>query len=140
MRATAATLLALLLAAPAAANPDPVSVRNPVIRPTAAGQPVTAAYMTLVNSGARPLRLKAVRCDCAGMIEPHESAMADGIMRMRPAGPVVVPPHGSLSFQPGGLHLMVMDLKQAIPPGDSVPMRLSFDRGPTVTVMFKAVR
>ena len=142
MRQAAAVLVALLLAAPAvaASRSAVVAVRDPVIRPAAAGQPVTAAYMMLVNPGAEPLRLTAVTCGCAGMIEPHESTTTGGVIRMRPAGPVIVPPHGSISFQPGGLHLMVMDLKQAIHPGDLVPMRLSFDHGPALTVSFRAVR
>jgi copper(I)-binding protein len=140
VRRAATALVALVLAAPtvAASRPAVVAVRDPVIRPAVTGQPVTAAYMTLVNSGAEPLKLTAVACDCAGMVEPHESTMAGGVMRMRPAGPVIVPPHGSVSFRPGGLHLMIMDLKQAIRPGDRVPMRLSFDHGSSVIVSFAA--
>ncbi len=142
MRGLVALAAVAAFAAPVLAGPaaGPVSVRDPVIRPAAAGQPTTAAYMTLVNPGQDAVRLKAVSCACAAMVEPHQSSMAGGVMRMRPAGPVIIPPHGSLSFQPGGLHLMVMDLKRAIKPGDSVPMQLSFDRGAAVTVSFKAVR
>jgi len=139
VKTAAFALVALLLAAPtvAASRPAVVAVRDPVIRPAVTGQPVTAAYMTLVNPGAESLKLTAVTCGCAGMVEPHESTMAGGVLRMRSAA-VTVPPHGAISFQPGGLHLMVMDLKRAIRPGDQVPMRLSFDHGSPVIVSFAA--
>ncbi len=140
MRAAIALAGVLALASPAvsAPRPGPIVVRDATIRPAAPGQPMTAAYMTLVSGADRPLRLTAVRCACAGSVTVHESTLTDGVMRMRPVDSVVVPPHGSVRFQPGGLHLMVMDLKRPIKPGDATPMQLSFDHAPTLAVRFKA--
>jgi copper(I)-binding protein len=143
MRATFIVLAGMFVSAAqilAAPTPEVISVRDAIIRPAAPGQPMTAAYMTLVSADARPLRLTSVRCACAGMVSPHESKLVNGVMTMRPATAVVVPPHGSISFQPGGLHLMVMDLKRAIHPGDRVSMSLTFDRGAPIAARFLARR
>lgn len=130
----------LTMAPPAVAAPSAslITVQGAMIRPTSPGQPVTAAYMTLVSRADRPLRLRSVECGCAEMVAAHESKIVDGVMQMRPADTVVVPPHGSVSFRPGGLHLMVMNLKHPIHPGDRVPMRLSFDSGTPLSVRFLA--
>jgi len=143
MKPAAIAALGLLALAPplgAASASAPIAVRDAFIRPAAPGQPITAAYMTLVSAADRPLRLTGVRCDCAETVEPHESRLVNGVMQMRRAGAVVVAPHRSIRFQPGGLHLMVMTLKRAILPGDSVWMWLSFDRGAPVRVRFLARR
>lgn len=135
-----AGLLTLAVSAPAAAKSAGIAVRDAVVRPAAAGQPVTAAYMTLVNSGDRPVRLTGVHCDCAATVTAHESRLVDGVMQMRPVEGLTVAPHTAVRFEPGGLHLMVMGLTQAIAPGAGVTLRLSFDHAPPVTARFVAVR
>jgi copper(I)-binding protein len=101
---------------------------------------MTAAYLTLSNSSARPERLLGVRCDCAAEVSAHQTLSEGGVMRMRSAGEVVVPAHGSVAFTPGALHLMVMGLKRAIKSGDTVAMTLTFDHAGPVKVKFKAGR
>jgi hypothetical protein len=123
-------------AAASVAAAGPISARDAVVRPAPAGLPTTAAYLTLVNSGAKPVRLTGVSCACAAEVMAHRSEADHGVMRMRPAGAVTVPAHGSVSFAPGGLHLMLMGLKRPIREGELTPMRLSFDGAPTMTVKF----
>lgn len=151
--AAAAALIALAGqadAAPQNAVVRPAAVAPPVsseivatgavIRPAPRGLPTTAAYVTLTNHGGREMALKTVACDCAGMVMAHRSEQRGGVMHMGPADRVAVPPHGQLVFAPGGLHLMLMDLKRAIGPGDRVPMTLTFEHGPPMTVVFTAKR
>jgi len=142
MRKTVLIGLAALSLAPAAlAAPKPsIAIRQPVIRPTGPGQPTTAAYMTVENLTARPVKLSGVTCACAGSVAPHESHSMGGMMHMQPANEVVVPPHGKLAFAPGGLHLMVMDLKKPVKAGEGVAMELTFDHTPPMTVKFEARR
>ena len=131
----------LALTAPAAGAPKArILAHDAVIRPATAGQPTTAAYLTLDNPTSGPLTLAGVSCGCADMVEPHASEMAGGVMRMRAAPALVVPAHGSLVFRPGGLHLMVMDLKRPILAGDHVSMHFRFDHGPPATIDFVAGR
>ena len=126
-------LIALALAWPVAAK---VVVTDAVIRPAPAGAPVTAAYMTLRNTGSKPVALTGVHCACAAAVTAHETSSEGGVMRMRPAPHVVIPAQGQVAFKPGGLHLMVMGPKRPLKTGERTPMRLTFDGAPSPTVNF----
>ncbi len=55
---------------------------------------------------------------------------------MMPAGQVTVPAHGSLSFAPGGYHLMIMGAK-GLADGSTATVTLKFQRAGTVVVPFR---
>lgn len=103
---------------------ETVVVDNAWIRPTVQGQTATGGYMTL--TALKDLALTGLSTPAAKTAELHEMVMEGSIMRMRaisslslPAGkPVVMRPG------PGGHHLMLMDLKQALKEGDEVTLTL----------------
>ncbi len=130
---------ALLLALPGIASAK-VWATDAVVHPGAAGGPPTAAYLTLHNDGGKPVKLTGVDCGCAEMVMAHRSSEQNGIAHMAPTDAVVIPPHGKVSFAPGGLHLMLMSLKRSIKTGESVPMTLRFDAAKPLTVRFPAKR
>lgn len=136
----AAAALSLAFGAAAAKTTATLTATDAVIRPAPAGLPTTAAYLTLTNRSARPVRLMGVACACAAEVSAHESDTVGGVMRMRAAGAVVIPAHGSVSFAPGGLHLMVMGLRAGVKAGTKVPMTLRFDHAAPLTVTFAAKR
>ena len=117
-----------------------VTVTDAVIRPAPAGAPVTAAYMTLRNTGPKPVALTGASCTCATEVTAHESSSEGGEMRMRAAPRVTIPPHGVVTFKPGGLHLMAMGLGRPLKAGDRTTMRLSFDGAPAQSVRFTVSR
>jgi copper(I)-binding protein len=55
-------------------------------------------------------------------------------MRMRPVADIPVPANGSVTLQPGGLHLMLIGLTQPLAVGQSVPVTLRFERAGEVTI------
>ncbi len=62
-------------------------------------------------------------------------AMKDGVMTMRPiAKGVAIAPGKSVSFAPGGFHLMLMGLKAPLKQGDKVPLTLTFAKAGTVNI------
>jgi len=68
------------------------------------------------------------------MAEVHQTSAVNGVMQMRPVAAVKVP-HGQLvTFGPGGLHVMLMGLKQPLKQGDSFPLTLTFTKAGDVTV------
>jgi copper(I)-binding protein len=79
------------------------------IRETPPGRTVSAGYLTLDNAGAEPLMLVEASSDQAGRIEFHTHSHVDGMMRMRRVTEVEVPAGGSVTFAPGGLHLMLFE-------------------------------
>ena len=133
-------IFAIAAFAAAGAAEARVIVTHAEIRPAPAGAPVTAAYMTIRNEGAKSVVLTGAHCICAPEISAHESSMEQGVMRMRPAPRVTIPSHGEVVFKPGGLHLMVMGLKRAIKSAQRVTLSLSFDGAPDQSVVFTAKR
>jgi copper(I)-binding protein len=58
--------------------------------------------------------------------------------RMTMVDALPIPAHGTQALQPGGYHLMLMDAKHPVRPGDTVRVVLQFSHGDTLPVDFKA--
>ncbi len=108
-----------------AAGVAPVDVRDAWIRASVPGQSGTGAFMKLsAPSGAR---LVGASTPAAGIAEVHEMKMDGDTMRMRELpGGLELPPRQTVELKAGGYHLMLMDLKQPMPSGSSVPLTLQF--------------
>ncbi len=104
----------------------PVDVKDAWIRPAVPGQSGTGAFMKLsAPSGAR---LVGVSTPAAGIAEVHEMKMEGDTMRMRPVqGGLALPARQTVELKPSGYHVMLMDLKQAMPKGTAVPLTLRFE-------------
>jgi len=101
-----------------------------------AGQ-TTGAFMIIDNTTAKAERLVGVEvaADVAGKVEIHETTVdANQVMQMRPVEGIDVPAHGSVELQPGGYHVMLLDVKKALNAGDKVPLTLVFESGQRLTV------
>ena len=96
--------------------------------------PMTGSFGTLVNDTAAAITVTGGSSPVAGMVELHEVVMADGemVMQAKPGG-FVVPAGGSLTLEPGGLHVMLMGLKETLAPGVEVPITLTLSNGETLT-------
>lgn len=114
--------LLLLAALPALAQ---VTVGEPWVRATVAAQKATGAFMTLTS--AQPARLVGVSSPAAGVVEVHEMKMENDMMRMRQMPALELPAGQTVRLAPGGYHLMLMELKQPLKAGDSVPLTLEFE-------------
>jgi len=125
------------LAAPARA--PAVSAEAAWTRPAQTGMN-GVGFMTLVNTGSRPVTLVSARTEVARTVEIHRSTMTDGVMSMRrqDAG-VEIPAGARVDFAPGGLHFMLLGLKQPLAAGQKIPVTLVFDQGRQLTVQL-AVR
>ena len=60
----------------------------------------------------------------AGTVEIHEMKMEGDVMRMRAVSELALPAGQAVALKPGGYHVMLLDLKQALKAGDSVPVTL----------------
>jgi periplasmic copper chaperone A len=114
-----------------------LSVEDPWVRATTGSEDPTmsAAFMTLDNEGGDELRVVSASADVAGMVQLHEMAMVEGasVMREIPDGIVLAPGRGQL-LQPGGMHVMLMDLKTELVAGDEVELTLELADGSLVEV------
>ena len=69
-------------------------------------------------------KLLSVSSPVAGVAEVHEMAMEGTTMRMRAVGSLELPAGQAVELKPGGYHVMLMDLKQQLKAGDTVPLSL----------------
>jgi periplasmic copper chaperone A len=129
-----ATLGAGMLLAGAAWAAD-IEIQAPWSRATAKGAAVGAGYLTIVNKGKAPDRLVSATADVAEKAEIHEMAMDNSVMTMRalPDG-VEIKPGETLTFKPGGLHLMLMGLKKPLVQGGEVHVTLNFAKAGAIAV------
>lgn len=102
-----------------------VKVEDAWVRGTVSSQKATGAFMRLTASANA--RLVAVQSPVAGVAEIHEMAMDNDIMRMRAVPGLDLNAGRTVELKPGGFHLMLMDLKQPLKAGESVPITLVFE-------------
>ena len=136
------TRLLLLTAALLAAGPGfahdftlgDIRIIKPWSRPLPAVARNGAAYMTLTNQGGAPDRLVAVSTPRARVAELHNHTMEGGVMKMRPVDAIELAPGASVTLEPGGLHIMMMDLREPLVEGGAFPLTLEFEQGGRIEV------
>lgn len=102
-----------------------VKVDDAWVRGTVATQKATGAFMRLTPSANA--RLVSAQSPVAGVVEIHEMAMENDVMKMRQVPGLDLAAGRTLELKPGGYHVMLMDLKQPLKAGDSVPLTLVFE-------------
>ncbi|WP_018714767.1 copper chaperone PCu(A)C [Brachymonas chironomi] len=106
----------------AAASEQQLQVRDPWIRATVAGQKATGAFMVLQPS--QPLVLVGARSPLTPVVEVHEMAVVDGVMKMRRIPQLALPAGAATGLKPGGYHIMLMDLQAPVQAGSVIPVTL----------------
>jgi hypothetical protein len=133
--ALAASAAALWLAAGAARAA--VEVSDAWARATMPGQKVAGVYMQL--KADRPARLIGVRSRAAKTAEVHEMSHAGGVMKMRKVEALDLPANRVVKLEPGGLHVMLLDIGKPLKPGERVPLTLIVEQaGKRVEVQVNA--
>jgi hypothetical protein len=104
-------------------------------RATPGGAKTGGGFLTIENKGSSPDKLVGVSADVAGKVEVHQMAMDNSVMKMRPVeGGLTIDPGKTVKLAPGGLHLMMMDLKSPLKQGDKLPVTLQFEKAGKVQV------
>src|SRR5215470_2783482 len=104
-------------------------------RATPGGAKTGGGFLTIENKGSSADKLVGVSADAAGKVEVHEMAMDGGVMKMRPVeGGLTIDPGKTVKLAPGGLHLMMMDLKSPLKQGEKLPVTLQFEKAGKVAV------
>jgi len=96
---------------------------------------VSAAYMTITNKGMKADRLIAVEAEIAGKIELHETKVENDVAKMIPMlNGIEIPAGSTVELKPGGLHIMLLDLKAPLEAGKTLTLKLKFESGAEVTI------
>lgn len=121
--------------ASAEAPADALSIADGFTRATRPGAPVAGGFMVITNTTAHDDRLVGASSSVAGVMQVHEMAMDDGIMKMRelPDG-LTIPAGEAVTLKPGGYHVMFMELKEPLVQGTKVDVTLKFEKAGEVSV------
>jgi len=119
-----AAIGALSMQAAWAAN---VSVSDAWARATMPGQQVSGAYMRIQSDA--DARLVSVSSPAVPRVEVHEMKMDGEVMRMREVKAIDLPKGKTVSLEPGGFHIMLMNLPKPIAAGEVIPLTLTIESG-----------
>jgi len=111
-----------------------LDVDEPYAPAVVPGQTNGTVYMRVHNPGAAAVTLVGARSDAAAAVELHSHSMEGGIMKMRRIERITIPPQSSLSFEPGGLHLMLIGLKRTLSADDRLTLTLDLEDGTAIDV------
>jgi periplasmic copper chaperone A len=89
-------------------------------------------YLTITDTGTQDT-LTGITTPVAAKAELHQSFDDHGVMKMRPVAALPIEPGKPVTLAPGGYHIMLMGLKQALKQGDSFPVTLSFAKAGPLT-------
>jgi copper(I)-binding protein len=117
----------------AAAQTGSVEIKNAWARATPGKADVGAAYMTLESSSDD--RLTGLSTPIASDAHVHTMVMERGVMKMNPVPALDLPAGKPVKLEPGGLHVMLLGLKDKLEPGQSFPMTLTFEKAGKREVM-----
>lgn len=149
--------LLLALAACGGGAAEGITVQDAWVRPAPMVGGNGAAYMVIANGDAEDDTLIGASADFAERVEVHETFAASAedmdadmdmdegtdmggdmeggdMMGMRPVERIVIPAGGSVALEPGGYHIMLFNVQEALAEGDSVTLTLTFEKAGEVTV------
>lgn len=109
-------------------------IGHPYTRVTPPGAKVAGAYLSIDNKGKAADRLLKATSPAAASVALHSMSMDGNIMRMRAVPAIAVAPGASVKLAPGGLHIMLEDLRQPLKKGDKFPLTLYFEKAGQVRV------
>ena len=104
-----------------------LSVTDAWARATMPGQKVSGAYMQLQSDA--DARLVSASSPAVPRVEVHEMKMDGDVMRMREVKSIELPKGKTVSLEPGGYHIMLMNLTKPIAAGEVIPLTLVVESG-----------
>ena len=118
-------LAALTVGSAQAQTADPaINIKDAWVRTTVPGQKATGAFMKI--TATEGTRLVGASTPVAGVAEVHVMKMDGDVMQMRALPGLELPAGKTVELKPGGYHVMLMDLKAALPKDSTVPLTLLF--------------
>jgi copper(I)-binding protein len=113
---------------------DTIEIKNPWVNQTPPSTMSNAGYMEISNNSGDPVILKSVTSPQFGMTHIHQTKMEDGLMKMTPVHGLEIPANGTVTLEPGGLHIMMMNRTGGLNEGDEVEMHMVFSDGQEISV------
>lgn len=125
----ALALTASLPAFAAGTAADNVTVGDPYVRLVPPGQNVTGAFVVFKNGDDADHKVVKAASPASKVAELHTHVNEGGMMKMRQVKDIEIKAKGETSLQPGGLHIMLIDLKKPLKEGENVAITVTFEDG-----------
>ena len=122
-----AAIAAVALSTSLWAAPPAVEVTDAWVRATVRGQPVAGAYLTIRS--AQAAKLVGVKSPVAKSAEIHSMSDEGGVMRMRKLDALALPAGEPVELKSGGNHIMLLEIKRQLKPGEKIPLTLMVEQG-----------
>ncbi|MDY0071646.1 MAG: copper chaperone PCu(A)C [Thauera sp.] len=111
-----------------------IEIEHPWSRATVAAVPTGVVYFVLRNPSQQEDRLVSVSTPVADKAELHTHIREGNVMKMRHVDAIEIAPASTTALEPGGLHVMLLGLKQPLVKGKAFPLTLVFGEAGPVTV------
>jgi copper(I)-binding protein len=106
-----------------------IQIENAYIRELPPHVDTAAVYMTIHNTGQHPMTLDEIRTEVANSAMLHQTSMQNGMMTMEHVMSLELDGRTTVNLAPGGLHIMLMGLRQSLRAGDTINLTLHFANG-----------
>lgn len=135
MRTTLLAVAVLALVAGACGGSDGIGVAGPWARTSPAMANAGAVYMTLTSAEGDALVGATVDPSIAAEAQIHETVMMGsgddamaGAMKMQPVARLDLPAGQPVALEPGGYHIMLIDLASLLELGQKFDVTLQFEK------------
>ena len=112
----------------------PVMISDPWSPPLPPVAENGVVYLSLSNHEMKADRLVGASTPVADRVEFHTSVKHGSMMMMEKMQAVELPPHGNVALEPGGMHVMLIGMKNPLKKDTSFPLTLIFEHAGTVSV------
>lgn len=117
--------------------PPGIALGDAVVRlPAVAGNP-GVAYFTVSQGSGAPRRIAGVYVEGVARAEMHESNTANGVSSMQAVKDVALEAGKTVSFKPGGYHVMLFDMADTLKAGGTTELTITLDNGDKASVAAK---
>lgn len=116
----------------AIANND-LMIHDAYARATPPNSPTSAVFLTLMNHSDNNRSIVSASSPASGKVELHTHVKEGDVMKMRQVANIDVPANTTVELKPGGLHIMLFDLKQAFNEGGNIEVTVNYADGSSQT-------
>lgn len=123
-----------------AAGNSSIQIAKPQAIETPPSAKTGVVYLDVINHGDADRLLSVEANDIAAYTELHTTLMEGTLMKMRKVEAVDLAGNETTSLKPGGLHVMLIELKQPLKAGLTFPLTLHLEKAGTLQVTVPVVK
>lgn len=122
-------ILLLLSNVTLALTSQQIEIIEPYARAVTAAQTNSAVFMQLKNNTNTNFKIVNAKSNVSSVVELHTHINDNGVMRMRRIPVIELPAQSTVDLKPGGLHIMLINLYEALAVGTIVELEIEFEDG-----------